>query len=443
VSAVGFLNERTRSARAARAVLRYVFPEHWSFMLGEIALYSFVVLVATGVYLTLFFEPSTSPTVYRGPYAPLHGLQMTRAYASTVHLSLDVEGGLLVRQVHHWAALLFIAAIVLHLLRVFFTGAFRRPRELTWCVGVTLLALALLEGFAGYSLPDDLLSGMGLAIAYSVAMSVPIIGGWLALLVWGGEFPGAAAFEGRLFIVHVLLLPVAIATLIAVHLLLVMLLHHTQFRGPGRTERNVVGAALWPAYALRSLSLFFAVVAVLVLLGGLVQINPVWLWGPYHPYAATNGAQPDWFLGWLIGALRMTPPVELHVAGWTLLPNPVFGGVLYPGVIFGLLFAWPWLERWASGDDAPHHLLDRPRDRATRTAFGAAVLTSVGVSLVAGAADRIAFSADVAYADLLWVMRVLFLVAPIVVFALVRKLCLDLAASERSEHPRTVRAERV
>jgi ubiquinol-cytochrome c reductase cytochrome b subunit len=274
-------------------------------------------------------------------------------------------------------------------------------------------------------------------------MSVPIIGGWLALLVWGGEFPGAAAFEGRLFIVHVLLLPVAIATLIAVHLLLVMLLHHTQFRGPGRTERNVVGAALWPAYALRSLSLFFAVVAVLVLLGGLVQINPVWLWGPYHPYAATNGAQPDWFLGWLIGALRMTPPVELHVAGWTLLPNPVFGGVLYPGVIFGLLFAWPWLERWASGDDAPHHLLDRPRDRATRTAFGAAVLTSVGVSLVAGAADRIAFSADVAYADLLWVMRVLFLVAPIVAFALVRKLCLDLAASERSEHPRTVRAERV
>jgi ubiquinol-cytochrome c reductase cytochrome b subunit len=443
VSAVGFLNERTRLARGGRAALRYVFPEQWSFMLGEIALYSFVVLVATGIYLTLFFEPSTARTVYRGSYPPLHGLEMTRAYSSTVHLSLDVEGGLLVRQTHHWAALVFIAAIVLHLLRVFFTGAFRRPRELTWCVGVTLFALALLEGFAGYSLPDDLLSGMGLAIAYSVAMSVPVIGGWLALLVWGGEFPGAAAFESRLFIAHVLVLPVAIGTLIAVHLVLVMLLHHTQFRGPGRTERNVVGAPLWPAYALRSLALFFAVVAVLVLLGGLVQINPVWLWGPYHPYAATNGAQPDWFLGWLIGALRMTPPVELHVGGWTLLPNPFFGGVLYPGLIFALLFAWPWLERAIDGDRAPHNLLDRPRDRATRTAFGAAVLTSVGVALIAGAGDRIAFSTGMAYAQLLWVMRILFLVAPLVVFALVRKICLDLRASEISEQRETPHATRV
>jgi ubiquinol-cytochrome c reductase cytochrome b subunit len=442
VSAVGFLNERTRGARVARAVLRYVFPEHWSFMLGEIALYCFVVLVATGVYLTLYFEPSTAPTVYRGPYPPLHGLEMTRAYSSTVHLSLEVEGGLLVRQVHHWAALVFIAAIVLHLLRVFFTGAFRRPRELTWCVGVTLLALALLEGFAGYSLPDDLLSGMGLAIAYSVAMSVPVVGGWLALLVWGGEFPGPGAFESRLYISHILILPVAIATLIGLHLLLVLLLHHTQFRGPARSERNVVGAPLWPAYALRSLALFFAVVAVLVLLGGLVQINPVWLWGPFHPYAATNGAQPDWFLGWLIGALRMMPPVELHVASWTLLPNPFFGGVLYPGVILALLFAWPWLERAIDGDTAPHHLLDRPRDRATRTAVGAAVLTSVGVSLIAGAADRIAFSTGTAYADLLWVMRILFLVAPVVVFAVVRKVCRDLVVSE-SDHRETFGAKRV
>ena len=424
MSALRFVAARTGFAPLARRALRYVFPEHWSFMLGEIALYAFVVLVFTGIYLACFFDPSTAVTTYHGSYAPLEGIRVSKAYASSVHLSLDVEGGLLIRQIHHWAALVFLASIVLHLARVFFTGAFRRPRELTWYVGLTMLVLALLEGFAGYSLPDDLLSGMGLAIAYSVALSLPLVGAPLAHLAWGGEFPASGgAFESRLYILHVFLIPIALALLIGLHLMFVALLKHTQFPGPGRSERNVVGAPLWPRYALRSLSLFLAVLAVLVALGGLVQINPLWQWGPYEPYLATNGAQPDWYLGWLIGALRLMPPIEGSLFGFTFAPNPLFGGVLFPLIVFGLLFAWPTLERWRTGDDAEHHLLDLPQLRPGRSAVGAALVSWVAVAFVAGSADRIALHLGVAYDQLLPVLRGAAIVLPLAVFLGVRALC--------------------
>ena len=306
--------QRVGLAGAIRWTLRYVFPDHWSFLLGEIALYSFVVLVATGIFLTLYYVPSDSQVIYHGSYSLLQGEQMSEAYRSVLDLSLNVPAGLLFRQVHHWAADVFIAAIVLHLVRIFFTGAYRKPRDLNYFIGLTMLMLALLEGFAGYSLVDDLLSGMGLAIAYSVAMSIPFIGGQLASLIWGGPFPGKSVFWPRLEIVHVLLIPVALAVLITLHLAIIMRHHHTQFPGPGRRERNVVGTPMWPAYALRSIGLLLAVAGVLFLLGALVQVNPIWEWGPYHPYLSENGAQPDWYIGWLIGALRLMPNWELVIA---------------------------------------------------------------------------------------------------------------------------------
>src|SRR5205823_5055392 len=281
-------------------------PDHWSFLLGEVALYTFIVLVGTGIYLTLFFEPSTATTYYHGTYAPLRGHELSQAYRSAVDLSFKVRAGLLMRQTHHWAADVFVASIVLHMLRVFFTGAFRKPRDLTYYLGLTMLVFALLEGYLGYSLVDDLLSGMGLAIGYSVLMSVPFVGANLALLVWGAPFPGKAEFWSRMYVAHVFLLPILIATLLALHLFLVAARHHTQFRESRRTtEKKVVGIPTFPGYAPRSLGLFFSVAAVLFLLGGLVQINPIWLWGPYHIAQGTNGAQPDWYLGWLIGALRL------------------------------------------------------------------------------------------------------------------------------------------
>ncbi len=431
---VAFVDERLGAARPLRKALRYVFPEHWSFLLGEMALYAFVVLVATGVFLALFFEPSTAPMTWHGPYAPLDGAQVSRAYGSALDLSLTVPGGLLMRQTHHWAALVFVVAITLHLLRVVFTGAFRRPRELTYLVGVTLLTLAVLEGYAGYSLLDDLISGMGLAIGYSAALSIPGIGGALGTLLWDGPFPGGPAFESRLFILHVFVLPAAIATLLGLHLWLVVRTRHAQFRGPGRREDNVVGAPLWPAYALRSLGWMFAVAAVLVLLGGLVQINPVWQWGPYEPWVGENGAQPDWYLGWLIGALRLMPNWEPAIAGRTIVPNPFFGGVAFPGLLFGFLYLLPAIDRLLfTRDRAEHHLLDRARDDPRRTALLAAVLVFVVLVFFFGSADRVFLSLSIPYDLQLWLARGLVVLAPPLAYLLTRRWCLALRRGD--EHP--------
>ncbi|TMM15756.1 MAG: cytochrome b [Actinobacteria bacterium] len=359
---------------------------------------------------------------------------MSQAYDSTLRMSFAVSGGLLARQTHHWAALVFVAAITLHLFRIVFTGAFRKPRDINYFVGVTLLALAILEGFAGYSLPDDLLSGIGLAIAWAVAMSLPLIGGPLATALWGGRFPGTTVFESRLFIAHVFVLPALLAALIAVHLTIIALQRHSQFPGPGRREQNVVGTPLWPGYALRSLGLFAAVCCVLVLMGGLVQINPVWLWGPYHPYVSTNGAQPDWYLGWLIGGLRLMPNLEIHAFGHTLVPNPFFGGALFPTLVFALLYALPWLDRrFISRDYRAHHLLERPRDNPRRSALGAAVLAAVVIVFAAGSADRLFFQFGFGYEGAVWFFRGAFLLVPVVVFVITKRVCTALARAH--EHP--------
>ena len=428
---IRFVDERSAGAPLLHKTLRYLFPDHWSFLLGEVALYAFVVLVGTGIYLALFFDPNSAVTHYHGSYAPLRGHEVTNAYRSVVDLSFEVKAGLLIRQTHHWAADVFVAAIVLHLLRIFFTGAFRKPRDLTYYIGVTMLAMALLEGYLGYSLADDLLSGMGLAIGYSVLMSVPFVGANLAALIWGGPFPGASSFWPRMYIAHVFLLPILIATLIGAHLLLVAARHHTQFLGRRKTEKTVVGIPTFPGQAPRSMGLAFAVTAVLFLLGGLVQINPIWLWGPYHVADATNGAQPDWYLGWLIGALRLMPSFDVTIGGYTLVPNPFWGGAAFPLVVFGVLYLYPWLERRLAGDAAFHNLLDRPRDAPRRTAFGAALFTWIFIVFLAGASDRVFIFLGISYAAQIWVYRVAVWVLPVVAFFVTKRVCGELQESER------------
>jgi ubiquinol-cytochrome c reductase cytochrome b subunit len=425
--------QRVGAAKGIKAMLRYVFPDHWSFLLGEIALYSFVVLVGTGIFLTFYYTPSDSQVVYHGSYALLNGEQMSDAYRSVLHLSFDVPAGLLFRQVHHWAADVFIAAIVLHLIRIFFTGAYRKPRDINYYVGLTMLMLAILEGFAGYSLIDDLLSGMGLAIAYAVAMSIPFVGAQLSALVFDGPFPGSSSFFPRLEIIHVLLIPLALIALITVHLVTIMRQHHSQFPGPGRRERNVVGTPMWPAYALRSLGLMCAVAAVLFLLGGLIQINPIWQWGPYHPYLAENGAQPDWYIGWLIGALRLMPNWEPAIGSHTIIPNPFWGGAFFPLVVFAVMFAWPWLERKVTGDQRRHDLLERPRDRPIRTAIGAAFLSWVVIIFAVGSTDRLFYRLHISYPAQIHFWRVGVWVLPIIVFFVTRAVCRSLQRS--GAHP--------
>jgi ubiquinol-cytochrome c reductase cytochrome b subunit len=404
-------DDRLRLSPVVRKAMAKVFPDHWSFMLGEIALYSFVVLILTGVYLTFFFDASAADQVYRGEYAPLDGSTISAAYASTVRLSYDVRGGLLIRQVHHWAALLFVGAIVLHLSRIFFTGAFRKPREVNWMVGVTMLTLALLNGFTGYSMPDDLVSGTGLRIIYSVVESVPVIGAWVAFLAFGGEFP-ADPMIPRMYVSHVLLVPAVLVALISLHLGILIRQKHSQFRGPGRTEHNVVGSRLWPGYTLRTLALFAWVLAVLFALGGLAQINPVWIYGPYEPAQATSPAQPDWYVAWGEGALRLFPPVEFRVAGY-LVPAPFFPGVVLGGLTFLALYAWPFAERLRTKENASHQLLDRPRQHPARLGVGVAALVFYALLVIAAADDIIARLLGVPLLDILAVLQVLVLVLPV------------------------------
>jgi ubiquinol-cytochrome c reductase cytochrome b subunit len=440
---IAFIDQRTGAAPPLRKVLRYLFPDHWSFLLGEVALYAFVVLVATGVFLALFFEPSLSETVYRGSYEPLRGATMSHAYKSAVDLSFDVRAGLLMRQTHHWAADIFVAAIVTHLLRVFFTGAFRKPRELTYLVGLTMLFAALLEGYLGYSMVDDLLSGMGLAIGYAVALSIPFVGGNLGLLIWGAPYPGDPSFESRMFITHVFLLPAVIAVLIGIHLALVALRHHTQFRrsDPRATERRIVGVPMFPGQAPRSLGLLVATSAVLFALGALVQINPIWLWGPYETWLGTNGAQPDWYLGWLIGGLRLVPGFDVTIGNATIVPNPFWGGALFPLVVLAVLASWPWIERRLTGDRAAHNLLDRPREAPFRTAFGLAFLTWVGLVFFAGSSDRLFVFLGVSYTAQIWFWRFAIWIIPLVVAAVTVRACRALQRVEEVEATRRAAEE--
>jgi ubiquinol-cytochrome c reductase cytochrome b subunit len=433
---VRFVDQRSGTAPFVRKTLRYLFPDHWSFLLGEVALYAFMVLVATGVYLTFFFVASKHDVVYRGSYLPLHGQHMSEAYRSVVDLSLSTKAGLLIRQTHHWAANVFLAAIILHLFRIFFTGAFRKPRDLTYYLGVTMLVLALLEAYMGYSLVDDLMSGMGLFIGYSVGMSIPFVGANVMEWLFGGAWPGAETLWPRLYVAHVLLFPVLIGTLLAAHLVLVALRHHTQFKQRRETERVVVGVPTWPGQTPRSLALMLSVAGVLFLLGGLVQINPIWLWGPYHTWQATNGAQPDWYLGWLIGGLRLVPGWDLVIGRYTVVPNPFWGGALFPLIVIGFLYLWPWMERKVTGDHAFHNLLDRPRDAPWRTAIGAAMVTWVLLVFIAGSSDRADILFGISYTGQIWVYRVLVFVGPTVAALIAYRVCRELKAGELVEADR-------
>ena len=359
---------------------------------------------------------------------------MSEAYRSVIQLSWDVRAGLVMRQIHHWAALLFVAALVTHLCRVFFTGAFRKPRELNWMIGVTLLILAIANGFTGYSLPDDLLSGTGLHIMYAIVLSIPLAGEWLASLIFGGEFP-AHDIIGRLYVIHILIVPAAIAALLGGHLAILWRQKHTQFTGPGRREQNVVGSHLWPTYTARSIGLLCLLLALLAGLGGLAQINPVWLYGPYDPLkaaAATSGSQPDWYVGWLDGALRVMPGWEIRLFGHTVA-NPFFPGVLLPGLTFVALYAWPFLERRFTKDTDPHNLLDRPRDVPFRTAIGAAALAFYGILFMAGGNDVLASLFRIPPENITNLFRLLIILLPIAVFLVTRSICRSLARS--GAHP--------
>src|ERR1700755_2276590 len=437
------IDSRDHPSAAVRRQLNKVFPTHWSFLLGEIALYSFIVLLLTGVYLSLFFDPSMAEVTYNGVYQPLRGVGMSKAFASALDISFEVRGGLFVRQVHHWAALLFAAAIMVHLARIFFTGAFRRPREVNWVIGSLLLILAMFEGYFGYSLPDDLLSGIGLRAALSsITLGMPVIGTWLHWALFGGDFPcggvgNECATAGyiipRLYALHILLLPGIILALIGLHLAMVWFQKHTQFPGPGRTEHNVVGVRVMPVFAVKSGAFMPAIVGVLGLMGGLLQINPIWNLGPYKPSQVSAGSQPDFYMMWPDGLQRLWPAWELYIGHHTV-PG-AFGVALIMGVVFVLLTIYPLLEKRFSGDDAHHgsyhNLLQRPRDAPVRTAIGAMAVAFYMVLTLSAMNDVIAWKFHISLNATTWIGRIGMIVLPPIVYFIAYRWAIALQRSDR------------
>jgi ubiquinol-cytochrome c reductase cytochrome b subunit len=431
VGALGtWMDERTGMAGLAKKQVRKVFPDHWSFMLGEIALWSFVVLLLTGTLLTLWFKPSMGEVVYNGTYDQLRGVSMSEAYASSLDISFDVRGGLLLRQMHHWAAMLFIASMFVHLMRVYFTGAFRKPRELNWVIGCLLLLLGTLEGFTGYSLPDDLLSGTGIRAADGFMKSIPVVGTYISFFVFDGEFPGDAIIS-RLYTAHVLLIPGVLLALIGAHMLLLVFHKHTQWPGPGRTNDNVVGYPLLPVYTAKAGGFFFIVFGITALMGGLLTLNPVWRFGPYDPSQVTAGSQPDWYMGWPDGALRIMPGWETHLFGFTLSWNVFLPIIVLPGVMFTILLMLPFVESWITKDKREHHLLQRPRNAPTRTGVMVALMTFIGVLWMAGGNDIIALKLHLNLNYITYFNRVMVFLGPVLAFIITRRWCISLQRADQ------------
>jgi ubiquinol-cytochrome c reductase cytochrome b subunit len=434
-SGLGTVDERMGSSKFLTSVLDKIFPDHWSFMIGEVAMDSLIILIATGVYLTFFFVPSGSDVIYAPTsghvYAPLVGSHMSAAYQSVLNISFNVKFGLIMRQAHHWAALIFLAAVLFHMCRIFFTGAFRKPREINWIIGLLLWQIVMLEGFTGYSLPDDLLSGTGIRVIYSIVQGIPFVGPWLVYDIWGGAYPGTV-FITRLFIIHEFVFPALIIGLLSAHLMILWHQKHTDFPGPGKTETNIRGSRIWPQYALKAGGLMMMVGSVTFLLAGLFQINPVWSYGPYNPYTVSIGSQPDWYLGWLDGSVRLWPHWEFRTS-WLTIPNPVFPGLLLPGLVFTLMFAWPWIDKYIYNDYGPHNLLDRPRDKPFRTGVGvAAIIFFVDLTMACGT-DILAHNLHISFETLIEVLQWGALIGPIIGFAIAFRACV--ALQRTNAHP--------
>jgi ubiquinol-cytochrome c reductase cytochrome b subunit len=420
-----FIDERIGAGSFFKRNLRKVFPDHWSFLLGEIALYSFIILLLTGTFLTFWFKPSMAEVAYNGSYAPLMGVHMSQAYESSLYISFDVRGGLLMRQIHHWAALLFVGGMMMHMLRVFFTGAYRKPRELNWLIGVLLLTLALAEGLTGYSLPDDLLSGAGLRITQGVLISIPLVGTYLSFFLFGGEYPGQDVIS-RFYSIHILLIPGLLVALISAHLMLMWVQKHTQMPGKGRTESNVVGAPFYPAFMVKSGAYFLFTFGVLALLGTFAQINPIWLFGPYSPANISAGSQPDFYMGFLEGSLRLMPAWEINFLGYTLPLSVLIPALLPMGVIFTGLALYPFAERWITGDNREHHVCDRPRNNPHRTSIGVAAITFYSLLLLLGANDWVSSKFHIPLYTTTNVGRVLIFLGPALAYAVTYRLCVGL-----------------
>ena len=409
---------------------RRAVPNHWTSLLAAVSAACLVVLVVTGFLLLLHYDPSVEQVTYHGSYLPLRGVEVSRAYDSTMHLTFEVDGGLLLRQTHHWAALVLPASVMLQMASVFFTGAFRRPRRLAWLLLSLTFLLVLAAGWSGYALPDDTLSGTGLHIFEGILVGTPFVGPWLTNLVFGGEFPSEVVT--RLYWLHVAIVPVLLAVVLVLRYLVSRRRQPPQFRGPDRTESNVVGLP-WPAAAARAAGMFLITAGVLVVMGGTLTLSPIWLYGPSAPGNASSGSQPDWYTSWLDGALRLAPSsADVTWLGGTwplavLVPQAVAAAFLVAVALY------PFLEQRVTGDREEHHLLDRPRDAPGRTGLGVAGFGFFGILWLSGSTDIVATRFHVSFETQVAVLRTALLVGPVIGYLVTVAVCRALVAHDREE----------
>ncbi|ELZ32547.1 menaquinol-cytochrome c reductase cytochrome b subunit precursor [Halogeometricum pallidum JCM 14848] len=394
-----------------RSFLGKAFPAEDSFLLGEVALFCFVVLALTGMFLGMFFEPSTSDVEYEGSVAAFQGQEVPEAFASVLHITYDIPFGMFIRRMHHWAAHLFVASIGLHMLRVFFTGAYRNPREANWVVGTGLAGLAMGAAYTGYALPFDEFAATATGIGYNLATSVPFAGDVLGKVVFGGEFPSSATIP-RLYFLHVLVIPVAIAGLLAIHMAILVRQKHTEAPrdddvvGPspprsnrvtdgdavgdggaaGTVDRDddsvVVGLPAFPNQAAVSVVVFFLTLATLAVLGGFLPVHNIAEYGPNNPAGTPELIMPDWFLMWVYGFLKLLPSwmsFTVPVAG-VHVSTEFIGGIVLPTLVFGAVAVWPFVDYRAD----PVHFTANPLDRPRQTAVGVAAIQFIMIASIAG-----------------------------------------------------------
>lgn len=397
-SVVRWFDDRLGIAAFYRKYGRKVFPVHSTFFFGEMAMFSFVILVLTGIYLGLIYVPSNADVELNGQTVP-------QAYAS-VQLIESIPVADLFRNVHHWAAHVMVASIFLHALRIYFTGTYRKPREVNWAVGIVLLGLTLMAGFVGYSLPYDSYAVTATGIGYSIARSIPWVGGVAAELFFGGAFPTLGSVP-RLYTIHVFVVPALIALVMSVHLLIVVKQKHTQ---PGYARKlsepgKVLGVPLWPYQAILAGQLLLLMFGALFLLSAVVPPHPLKDFGPPGP--TTPEVKPDWYLLWIYGFLKIVPSwTEFHLLGTTFSPN-FYGGLLFPTLVFGLMTFAPWIDRTNRWAIRRFEYLEPPRQTPVRLSLGIAVLGFIGTLFLAAFYDQLGMT--------LWEIWAVIVLVPIAV----------------------------
>jgi cytochrome b-561 len=394
----GWITDRLGLDRFSAKYLGKPFPEHPTFFLGEIALFCFVILVGTGMYLALFYEPSAAPVT--GGAGP-----MPAAYASI--LAIDAHPfGALVRRMHHWAAQLMIASITLHLLRIYFTASYRKPREVNWLLGLVLLGATIGTSFAGYLLPYDQFAVTATAIGYGIARSIPWIGPVVADYGFAGQFPSASSVP-RFFAYHVVWAPLVLSGLIALHLVILLKQKHTEpaaaraARAPADAHL-IEGVPLWPQQASLMAVLMLIVIAVTALLSAFLPVHPTELYGPPSPI--TPEVKPDWYLLWVYGALRLIPgDLSVRFLG-TTIGSEAIGAMFIPGLLGLAIVLVPWLDRGTSSLYYAESATASPK----RLAFGLAAIALFLALSLAGFGEELGLGVPV-----LWAIS---LAAPLIVW---------------------------